>query len=107
LWKSLIQAKISNQVLVLKWLHPDSNKIERLKQLANTVKSGDTGNNEAIAAQIYFKAVFGSDFVRRRKAEDINALLNYIYIVLRACVARAVAGAGLLPALGIIHSNKL
>lgn len=107
LWKSLIQTKISNQSLVLKWLHPNSNKIERLKQLAKTVQSGDTGNHESIAAQVYFKAVFGSNFVRERHVEDINLLLNYIYIVLRACVARAVAGAGLLPALGIMHSNKL
>ena len=107
LWKSLIQTKINNQTLVLKWLHPDSNKIERLKQLGKTVRSGDTGNHESIAAQIYFKAVFGRDFVRERQSEDINLLLNYIYIVLRACVARAIAGAGLLPALGIMHTNKL
>ena len=107
IWKLLIQRKISNQIMVLKFTDPENRHIERLKQLAKTVKSGDTSHNESIAAQIYFKAFFGRDFIRDRSANNINALLNYIYTVLRACTARAVAGAGLLPALGIIHSNKL
>jgi len=107
LWKTLIEKKISNQALVLQWFYSESDKISRLKQLSKTVKSGDTTNNEATAAQIYFKALLGKEFVRDRNANNANILLNYIYIVLRACVARAVTGAGLLPALGIIHTNKL
>ncbi|MGD9639267.1 MAG: type II CRISPR-associated endonuclease Cas1 [Alphaproteobacteria bacterium] len=107
LCKTLIRKKIYNQALVLEWIKPESKKIERLKYLSKTVKSGDTTNNEAISAQIYFKELFGKDFVRNRNANDVNIFLNYTYIVLRACVARAIAGAGLLPALGIIHTNKL
>lgn len=105
--KTLIQTKIYNQSLVLEWFKPNSSKIARLRQLSKTVKSGDTGNNEAIAAQIYFRELFGNDFRRDRSMNNVNILLNYIYTVLRACVARAIAGVGLLPALGIIHTNKL
>jgi CRISPR-associated protein Cas1 len=105
--KTIIQKKIWNQSIVLSWFKPQSKKIERLRQLSKSVKSGDSGNNEAIAAQIYFKELFGKEFIRDRGANDINALLNYTYTILRACVARAVTGAGLLPSLGIIHSNKL
>ena len=107
LWKVLIRNKISNQARVLEWFSSENHKIERLRILAKTVRSGDSTNNEATASQIYFKALFGKDFVRDRDAQGINALLNYTYIVLRACVARAIAGSGLLPALGIIHTNKL
>jgi CRISPR-associated protein Cas1 len=35
-----------------------------------------------------------------------NAHLNYGYAILRAIVARALVGSGLLPTLGIHHSNK-
>ncbi len=107
LWKDVVKKKIRNQALILKYYNSNSDKIERLNQLADTVKSGDTGNNEAIAAQIYFKAMFGKNFIRNRQKNDMNIWLNYTYMVLRACVARAIAGAGLLPSLGIMHSNKL
>lgn len=107
LWKTLIERKISNQALVLNWFNSSSKRIPRLKQLAKTVKSGDSTNNEATAAQLYFKELFGSNFIRDRNKNDVNILLNYTYTVLRACIARAVTGAGLLPALGIVHSNKL
>lgn len=107
LCKKIIQRKILNQSLIIKWHKPKSTNIERLKRLSKSVKSGDTGNNEAIAARIYFKELFGKDFIRDRKSNDINALLNYAYTILRSCVARAVTGAGLLPALGVMHTNKL
>ena len=35
-----------------------------------------------------------------------NALLNYGYAILRAIVARALVGSGLLPTLGIHHHNR-
>lgn len=41
-----------------------------------------------------------------RLSDDINILLNYSYTILRAIVARAVAGNGLLPYIGIKHCNK-
>lgn len=44
--------------------------------------------------------------MRHREGVELNNLLNYGYILLRAAVARALMGSGLLPALGIFHRNR-
>lgn len=105
LWKTIVEHKISNQVRTLCRFVPDTAEAERLHQLSRSVKSDDAGNNEGQASRIYFRGLFGSDFVRNREAPDINLLLNYAYTVLRAAVARSIAGSGLLPYLGIKHCH--
>lgn len=106
IWKSIIQHKIYNQAAVLEYFMPQSPNIERLRVLSKDILSDDVRNNEGIAAGIYFKSMFGKKFVRDRLNDDVNLLLNYTYIVLRAVVARAVAGNGLLPQLGIKHCTR-
>lgn len=103
LWKQTVVAKIENQAKVLQRLGIDSNP---LPYLAKQVKSGDSDNREGMAARLYWKKLFGEDFTRDRYGDWPNALLNYGYIVLRAAVARALTGSGLLPSFGIFHSNK-
>lgn len=103
LWKSIIQHKIFNQAQVLQYFFPDNPNIERLKQLSRDTLSNDAKNNEGIAAAIYFKSLFGKQFIRDRFNNDANILLNYTYTVLRAMVARAISGNGLLPYLGLKH----
>lgn len=103
LWKSIVHHKIFNQAQVLEYFFPDSPNIERLKQLSRDTLSNDARNNEGIAAAIYFKSLFGKHFVRDRLNSDANILLNYTYTVLRAMVARAISGNGLLPHLGLKH----
>ena len=72
------------------------------------VKSGDADNLEARAAAYYWKNLFGhiSHFHRDREGVPPNNLLNYGYAILRAVVARALVGSGLLPTLGIHHHNR-
>ncbi len=106
LWKSIVQNKIYNQATVLKYFFPDNKNVERLKFLAKDVLSNDARNNEGVAASIYFKSLFGKNFVRDRLSGDINILLNYSYIVLRAMVVRAICGNGLMPFLGLKHCAK-
>lgn len=106
LWKSIVQNKILNQAKTLGYFFLEHKNIERLKQLAKETLSGDAKNNEGIAAGIYFKSLFGKNFVRDRLSGDANILLNYTYIVLRAVVARAISGNGLLPYLGLKHCTK-
>ena len=103
LWKQTIIAKILNQSNVLNKLGIDSNP---LAYLAKQVKSGDSDNREGIAARLYWKKLFGVSFSRERDGDRPNDLLNYGYIVLRAAVARALTASGLLPSLGIFHSNR-
>lgn len=107
LWQKIVQYKILNQAKILEYFFPKHQNIERLKSLSKKTLSGDTQNCEGIAASIYFKSLFGDTFVRDRTSGDVNILLNYTYTVLRAIVARAVAGNGLLPYIGIKHCNKM
>jgi CRISPR-associated protein Cas1 len=102
LWKSTVQSKIKQQHLILKAIGED--KIN-LKGFANRVKSGDPENLEAQAARRYWPALFGSLFRRNRDLPGVNAALNYGYAILRATVARAVVGSGLLPSLGLHHRD--
>ena len=73
---------------------------------ASKVLSGDTDNREAVAASYYWKHIFDFNFKRDRYGNYPNSFLNYGYIILRAAVARALAGSGLLTTLGIHHHNK-
>ena len=104
LWRQTVQAKILNQAACLQRLGlPD----QRLRMLAGTVKAGDSGNAEGVAARCYFQQLAGAgDFLRSRDGTPPNPALNYGYAVLRAAVARGLTGSGLLCAAGIHHSNQ-
>lgn len=103
LWKQTIEAKIRNQSALLCKLGKDG---ERLKPFYTNVKSGDNENREGAAARVYWTELFGKDFVRAREGNAPNNLLNYGYTLLRAAMARALMGSGLLPAIGIFHRNR-
>ncbi len=104
LWQQLIRAKILGQAQSLRICV--GNSPARLARLAKSVQSGDPSNMEGQAARIYWPRLFGEAFRRDRNEEGINALLNYVYTVLRAAVARAVMLAGLHPAFSLHHSNQ-
>lgn len=103
LWKQVVEAKIRNQSSLLTKYGRNG---EQLKPYYKNVASGDSNNNEGIAARIYFQELFGKSFVRNRDLPGTNALLNYGYTVLRAATARAVMSSGLFPALGLFHHNR-
>lgn len=105
LWQQTISAKVNNQANHL--LRREKNAL-KLKRWVNEIRSGDTGNIEAIAAAHYFQTLFEniSDFSRNQKGVPPNNLLNYGYAILRAIAARALVSSGLLPSVGIFHSNK-
>lgn len=103
LWKQTVKAKIRNQAAVLDLTGGDG---EAMRTMARKVKSGDTENMEARAARHYWQRLFGHAFTRARFGDAPNHILNYGYTVLRAAVARALTGSGLLPTLGIHHHNK-
>lgn len=103
IWQELVRAKISQQAEVLSHFASGGGN---LSELAKMVRSGDSGNLEAQAAQRYWPLLFGAGFRRDREADGVNAFLNYGYAVVRAAVARAVAGAGLIPSLGVFHTRR-
>ncbi len=105
LWQQTVAAKINNQAAVFKKWNINS---KLLINLAAAVKSGDTGNSEAVAAAHYWQNLLPAEwqFFRRREGPPPNNLLNYGYAILRAGMARAIVGSGLLPTLGIFHRNR-
>jgi CRISPR-associated protein Cas1 len=106
LWQQTIKAKIKNQAYHLKTRDlPHNNMIH----WATETQSGDAKNHEARAAAHYWPILFKEksiDFRRGRELEAPNNLLNYGYAILRAICCRALVGSGLLPIMGIFHSNK-
>lgn len=102
-WQLIIKEKIKNQSSVLDLLHKEN----RLKEIPKKVLSGDTSNREAYAARLYFKALFGENFIRDHLSPGINSFLNYGYAILRSALARYVVAAGLNPSYGVGHYNKL
>ena len=103
IWQKIICFKIEMQAKVLIHYGKDA---AALLHLSKHVKSGDSGNLEAQAAQKYWRLLFGKSFRRDVNAEGINSLLNYGYAILRASIARAIVGSGLHPALGLKHTNQ-
>lgn len=106
LWQQTIEAKIYNQAVVLEFATGERHN--NMYIWSDQVKSGDSENIEARAAAYYWKSIFPEDpfFVRGQEEGGANALLNYGYAILRATMARALVGNGLLPTLGIHHHNR-
>ena len=104
-WQQTVSAKIDNQARLLSALGKEN---KYLITLRDKVKSGDSDNCEAQAAVYYWKQLFADipGFRRERYGPPPNNLLNYGYAILRALMARALVGSGLLPSLGIFHRNQ-
>ena len=105
LWAQTITQKIKHQSYVLHYNGIDNSY---LIPLYKNVASGDTNNCEATAAAYYWQHLFPNivGFKRLRDGIPPNNYLNYGYALLRATMARSLVCAGLLPTLGIHHSNR-
>ena len=102
-WAKIVQQKIENQALCIKLLTGAAD--ERLLSYTRRMKSGDPENLEAQASAYYFPKVFGRSF-HRSQSILVNAALDYGYAVMRGACARALVAHGLLPSLGLFHSNE-
>ena len=103
LWRDMVAAKILAQANHLKF---QGKRGQHLEAMARLVGGEDAAQREAQAASYYWRELLGSDFRRDQNGDDINTLLNYGYAVLRACVARAIVGSGLHPAIGVFHHHR-
>ena len=103
LWQHTIVEKITNQGILLEKITGNKNSFPFL---ASKVLSGDSTNMEGVAASQYWKSFFEMDFKRERFGDYPNNFLNYGYAILRAAIARALSGSGLLNTLGIHHKSK-
>lgn len=102
LWRAIIIQKIHNQASILKLYNLVP---EPLFILAKTVQSNDKGNNESVAAKIYFKQLL--EQYNRQSPIWQNSALNYGYAIIRSHIARHIAARGLVPSLGLHHHSEL
>ena len=105
LWQQTVQAKIANQAALLQ---QRGIEVKNMQKWIGEVRSGDVDNMEARAAVYYWNNIFPQIPTFRRNRDGIppNNLLNYGYAILRAIVARALVGSGMLPTWGIHHHNR-
>lgn len=101
-WKIIVNAKIENQINVLKVNEKSEEVIEKLKQFNEEVEDLDSTNREGLAAKMYFRELFDKDFTRRED-DVINSCLNYGYSIIRSMIARTLVARGLNPHIGIFH----
>jgi len=124
LWQQVIRAKISAQADALEEAgrrrmrvgmalpgmegacEETGAVVRLLRNLVLEVQSGDVTNVEGQAARAYWERLMGEGFRRARGGSWPNPVLNYGYMVMRAAVARAIAGAGLHPSFGVHHHNR-
>lgn len=101
IWEEVVRAKIRNQAAALDYLSLDGG--DDVRRFAD----GDgVAEREGVAADVYWKRLFGRDFRRDRFGSGPNALLNYGYAVLRNETVKALLCAGLHPCFGLHHSNQ-
>ena len=103
LWQIVTYFKINNQQDVLAMFEKNIDCIQLLADYKDHIEYGDKTNREGHAAKVYFNELFGKKFVRltQQETDVINAGLNYGYAIMRAQMARIIAGYGLNPLIGI------
>lgn len=105
IWTKLIETKIQNQIAVCKMLKINPENIEKQQTLLKKLIFNDPQNYEGITAHLFFKALYGSSFVRHTD-DGINSALNYGYKIIVSAISRTIVKYGLLNYLGIHHVGK-
>lgn len=103
--QKIIQAKINNQVEILITNNKNQEVIAKLEKFRTEVELSDVTNREGLAAKMYFREMFGTDFIRFNE-DVINAGLNYGYSIFRSLITSIIGAKGYLPNLGIFHRGK-
>lgn len=102
-WQEIVRNKIILQSDLLEQMHlPNA---DMLTCYAADLVPGDLSNREGQAARVYFKTLFGQDFIRHC-GDEVNLALDYGYAILRSAVSRVLVLHGYHPALGIHHESR-
>ena len=105
LWQSIVKKKITNEIIALETTTQDEFVINKLKQFKDEVEENDITSREGLAAKMYFRSIFGSQFIRFYD-DSINSALNYGYTIIKSCISRTIVKFGLNSFLGIHHHTK-
>lgn len=105
-WNQIVKRKIKNSIRVLEMTSKEEFPISKLTEYINEITDGDSKNREGLAAKMYFRSLFGSNFIRFFD-DNVNAALNYGYTIIASAIIRNLAVYGLNTYLGIHHSSKI
>lgn len=105
LHQKIVKAKIYNQIEILKKNNKSFPVIQKMFQFYDEVELDDKTNREGLAAKIYFREMFGENFIRFDE-DIINAGLNYGYSIFRSLISSIIVAKGYLPNIGIFHKGK-
>ena len=106
LWQNIVKKKIENSIKVIEMTTKDEDLLLKLNEFLNEVKENDETNREGLTAKMYFRSIFGSNFIRFYD-DKINAALNYGYTIIATAIIRNLAIFGLNTYLGIHHNSKI
>ncbi len=106
LCQQIIKTKITNEIKVLELTEKDEYTINKLIQFKDEVNPGDNTNREGLAAKMYFRSLFGNNFIRFSD-DKINSALNYAYTIVKSSIVRTLAIYGLNTFLGVNHKSKV
>lgn len=104
LWKRIVENKIENQGDLLIHFNKSTDVISKIKDFEFEVEDNDATNREGLAAKMYFRELFGPNFIRFDD-DVVNAGLNYGYSILRSLISKTLVAKGLNPTLGIFHKG--
>ena len=106
LWNQIVKRKIENSIRVLEMTSKEEFPISKLTSYLNEIIDGDIKNREGLSAKMYFRSLFGNEFIRFYD-DGVNAALNYGYTIVASAIIRNLAVFGLNTYLGIHHNSKI
>lgn len=101
----IVKYKIENQIEILKQNNKSHEVIKKLYEFVDSIELDDRTNREGLAAKMYFRELFGSDFIRFDD-DVINAGLNYGYSIFRSLITSIIVAKGYIANIGIFHRGK-
>lgn len=104
-WQKIVIDKITLQSEMLLYTEK-YDEAAKLVAWSREVKSDDSTNREAVAAKLYFDALFEDNF-KRREDSGINACLDFGYSVMMSRVAREIVCHGYSNLFGIHHCSQV
>jgi CRISPR-associated protein Cas1 len=105
MWQEIIKAKIENQAQVIKGQGCLTDTYNHLMKFRDEVAVGDKTNREGLSAKMFFRTLYGADFIRLGE-NVINYALNYGYAIIRSSVAKTLCAYGYNCVLGIHHISE-
>lgn len=106
IWQAIVIHKIENEIAVLCQTSKDERTISILDNYVKEVELGDKTNREGLAAKLYFRSLFGSNFIRFYD-DSVNNALNYCYQIIKSSIIRTLSIYGLNTYLGVNHKSKV